>query len=258
MLFPKTLDRFTKLKIGRRNAAKPVVFHIELNRLTGLLPRPDTGVAAIAANIQIEYRGNVMNTKQRGFTLVEIAIVLVIIGLLLGGVLKGQAMIDNARYKRLVADLDSFRTEVFMFQDRYGALPGDMVNANTRLNPAALNGNGDGSITNSFCSNAGEESCLVWSHLRYAGLLSGDPTLTDTAARITDNPYGGIYDAIATGNWGNRRNELKILMRNIPGDVAQRLDDDIDDGDPRTGDVSDYNRRATYNPNRKINLVVTL
>ena len=260
MLFPKTLDRFTKFKIGQQNADKPVVFHFELNRLTGLLPRPDTGVVAtdIATGVQIEYRGIAMNTKQRGFTLVEIAIVLVIIGLLLGGVLKGQAMIDNARYKRLVADLDSFRSEVFMFQDRYGALPGDMINAKTRLNPGATNGNGDGVIRNGYCNNSGEESCLVWSHLRYAGLLSGDPSLIDSKARITDNPYGGVYDAIATGNWGNKRSELKILMRNIPGDVAQRLDDDIDDGNSTTGDVSDLNGKATYDPNGKINLVVSL
>lgn len=199
-----------------------------------------------------------MNTKQRGFTLVEIAIVLVIIGLLLGGVLKGQAMIDNARYKRLVADLDSFRTEVFMFQDRYGALPGDMIDAKTRLNPAATNGDGNGRIKGGYCNASAEESCLVWSHLRFAGLLSGDPTLIDSKARITDNPYGGVYDSIASGNWGNKITELKILMRNMPGDVAQRLDDDIDDGNSTTGDVSDLNGKATYNLNGTVNLVVSL
>ncbi len=200
-----------------------------------------------------------MNTKQRGFTLVEIAIVLVIIGLLLGGVLKGQAMIDNSRYKRLVADLDSFRTEVYMFQDRYGALPGDMINASTRLNPAAANGSGDGRITASWCNVSGEESCLVWSHLRYAGLLGGDPTAVGPNARISDNPYGGIYDTIATGTWGNGRNELKIMMRRIPGDVAQRLDDEIDDGNATTGDVSRIGGSGTtYNPNNQINLVVSL
>ncbi len=200
-----------------------------------------------------------MNTKQRGFTLVEIAIVLVIIGLLLGGVLKGQAMIKNARYKRLVADLDSFRTEVFMFQDRYGALPGDMIDADKRLNPAAVNGNGNGKIEGGFCTSASNESCRVWSHLRYAGLLGGDPTVTDSKARIFDNPYGGIYDAIATGNWANGRTELKILMRNIPGEVAQRLDDDIDDGNATTGEVARYRGTgATYDKNKRLNVFVSL
>ncbi len=200
-----------------------------------------------------------MNSKQRGFTLVEIAIVLVIIGLLLGGVLKGQAMIDNSRYKRLVADLDSFRTEVYMFQDRYGALPGDMVNASTRLNAAATNGNGNGVINGGWCTAAGRESCLVWSHLRYAGLLGGDPTATGPNARIFDNPYGGIYDAISTGNWANGRTELKILMRNMPGDVAQRLDDEIDDGNATTGEVARYGGAgATYNPDARLNVFVSL
>ncbi|VAW76895.1 hypothetical protein MNBD_GAMMA14-1821 [hydrothermal vent metagenome] len=200
-----------------------------------------------------------MNAKQRGFTLVEIAIVLVIIGLLLGGVLKGQAMIDNSRYKRLVADLDSFRTEVYMFQDRYGALPGDMVNANTRLNASATNGDGNGYVGGGWCNASGIESCLVWSHLRYAGLLSGSPTAINSNARIFDHPYGGIYDAIATGNWGNSKTELKILMRRIPGDVAQRLDDETDDGNATTGDVSRMGGSGTtYAPNSQVNLAVSL
>jgi len=200
-----------------------------------------------------------MNKKQQGFTLVEIAIVLVIIGLLLGGVLKGQAMIDNSRYKRLVADLDAFRTNVYMFQDRYGALPGDMVNASTRLNPAAVNGNGNGAVNGGWCDSSGEEACLVWSHLRYAGLLGGDPTLVGTNARILNNPYSGIYDSISTGNWANQRTELKILMRNMPGDVAQRLDDEIDDGNATTGEVARYGGAgATYDQNARLSVFVSL
>ncbi|HFD80054.1 MAG TPA: prepilin-type N-terminal cleavage/methylation domain-containing protein [Gammaproteobacteria bacterium] len=200
-----------------------------------------------------------MYKKQRGFTLVEIAIVLVIIGLLLGGVLKGQAMIENSRYKRLLADLDSFRSEVYMFQDRYRALPGDLTNANTKLNAAAASGNGNGSVDGGWCDAAGEESCLVWSHLRYAGLLGGDPTLTGPNARITDHPYGGIYDSISTGNWANGRTELKILMRNLPGDVAQRLDDELDDGNATTGEVARYGGSgASYDKNARLSVFVTL
>jgi len=201
-----------------------------------------------------------MNNKQRGFTLVEIAIVLVIIGLLLGGVLKGQAMVENSRYKRLVRDLDSFRTNVYMFQDRYGALPGDMINASTRLNPAAINGNGNGAINGGWCNSTTDESCRAWSHLRYAGLLSGDPTIVGANARILNHPYNGIYDAIATGNWANGRTELKILMRRIPGDVAQRLDDEFDDGNALTGDIARYlgSGNATYDPNLRPDVFVSL
>jgi prepilin-type N-terminal cleavage/methylation domain-containing protein len=63
--------------------------------------------------------------KQRGFTLIEIAIVLVIIGLLLGGVLQGQQLIENSRVKSATNDLNGLSAAAFSYQDRYGRLPGD-------------------------------------------------------------------------------------------------------------------------------------
>ena len=59
-----------------------------------------------------------------GFTLVEIAIVMVIIGLLIGGVLKGQEMIKNAKIKRVMKTSDEMRAAVFTYQDRFGYLSG--------------------------------------------------------------------------------------------------------------------------------------
>ena len=67
--------------------------------------------------------------QQSGFTLVEIAIVLVIIGLLLGGVLKGQEMIENSRIKSVVADMRGVSAAFTGYFDRYRALPGDELNA---------------------------------------------------------------------------------------------------------------------------------
>ena len=67
---------------------------------------------------------------QAGFTLVEIAIVMVIIGLLIGGVLKGQAMIENAKVKRVVKQADEIRAAVMTFYDKYGVYPGDENLAN--------------------------------------------------------------------------------------------------------------------------------
>ena len=63
--------------------------------------------------------------KQQGFTLIEIAIVLVIIGLLLGGVLKGQELITSARVRNLISQQDGVKVAYFGFLDRYRALPGD-------------------------------------------------------------------------------------------------------------------------------------
>src|SRR5947208_13835939 len=77
--------------------------------------------------IKTEFQEEIMKTgqKQQGFTLIEIAIVLVIIGLLLGGVLKGQELITAARVRNLAAQLDGVKIAYLGFQDRYRALPGD-------------------------------------------------------------------------------------------------------------------------------------
>ena len=75
-----------------------------------------------------------MKKMQSGFTLVEIAIVLVIIGLLLGGVLKGQELVNNAKVKNLANDFRGISSFVYAYQDRFRALPGDDAAANTHLN----------------------------------------------------------------------------------------------------------------------------
>ncbi len=203
-----------------------------------------------------------MKRAQTGFTLVELAIVLVIIGLLLGGVLKGQQMIQNAKYKNFRQQIDAYRAAVYSFQDRYGALPGDMADASTRLHaPSGVtikNGNGDGVIQGGYCDRNNEESCLVWQHLILAGLISGDPAQTGKKAQ-RHHTYGGVISSIATGTWANGRNELKLLMRGVPGDVAQRLDDELDDGNATSGDIARFGGSgSTYNANQMVNLFVSL
>ena len=86
-----------------------------------------------------------MKTKQTGFTLVEIAIVLVIIGLLLGGILKGQEMITQAKIKNVVNDFNGITAAVNSYQDRYRALPGDDLSAQpARLGLGGFGGDGNG------------------------------------------------------------------------------------------------------------------
>ena len=91
-----------------------------------------------------------MRMHQRGFTLIEIAIVLVIIGLLLGGVLKGQELITSARVRNLISAQDGVKAAFFGFQDRFRAFPGDYSQATqnianvTTTCAAAGNGNGNG------------------------------------------------------------------------------------------------------------------
>lgn len=178
-----------------------------------------------------------MNKRQSGFTLVEIAIVLVIIGLLLGGVLKGQEMIANAKYKNLRNDVNSYSAAFYSFQDRYRALPGDMTQADAQnqLNPAAPGGNGNGLVTGGVCTAAGNESCRMWQHLRYANLIPGDPTTTGTNANPS-HAYGGPVRGIWYATQGGRTGHWLALV-NLPSDVAQRLDRDIDNGTANSGTV---------------------
>jgi prepilin-type N-terminal cleavage/methylation domain-containing protein len=82
-----------------------------------------------------------MKANQKGFTLVEIAIVLVIIGLLLGGILKGQEMITQAKIKNVIADFSGISAAYYGYQDRYRAIPGDDTGA-TRWGTTPGNGNG--------------------------------------------------------------------------------------------------------------------
>src|SRR5262245_43449492 len=97
--------------------------------------------------------------KQAGFTLVEIAIVLVIIGLLLGGILKGQEMITQAKIKNVIADVSGVSAAMYGYQDRYRALPGDdkaAGGATGRWGTAATSGNGDGVVNGKWTATTGE------------------------------------------------------------------------------------------------------
>jgi prepilin-type N-terminal cleavage/methylation domain-containing protein len=158
---------------------------------------------------------------QKGFTLIEIAIVLVIIGLLIGGVLKGQSMIYNAKEKRLVNDINGMRAAVLTFQDRYAQLPGDCSRS---LGAADVVGNGDGVIAN----NATE---APYQDLRFAQLISGATTLLTPPT----NNYGGTislyyatYNTLA-GNW--------FIASMIPAEVCQDIDTKYDDGLYNSGDI---------------------
>ncbi|MBI5098621.1 MAG: prepilin-type N-terminal cleavage/methylation domain-containing protein [Nitrospirae bacterium] len=168
--------------------------------------------------------------RQKGFTLVELAIVMVIIGLLIGAVLKGQAMIDDAKQKRMFNDLQGISAAYFTYFDRYGAVPGDDPNTNARWGIA--DGTGTGFI-------AGAEATIAWQGLRYAGLLSGDPASAGAAAPPR-HPYGGQYgfgNAAFAGFGTGTVTRNFIVVNAISGSVAEAADRKFDDGIFDTGTV---------------------
>jgi len=189
-----------------------------------------------------------MNRKQEGFTLVEIAIVLVIIGLLLGGILKGQEMITQAKIKNVIADMSGVSAAMYGYQDRYRALPGDDKNA-TRwaLTPPLTSGNGV--IEGKYIDVAGAETMLFWDHLRRAGFVSGSgadnpfnavsgkmgvQTSDGTAPGSATFAAGILSDGAATPTVFTA---LVLCSANLPDKVAISVDSQMDDGDGKKGNV---------------------
>lgn len=174
--------------------------------------------------------------RQRGFSLVEAAIVLVIIALILGAVLQGRALIGSAEYKSLKEQVGSYRSAFETFRDRFNALPGDFADANDRLGVSG--GDGNGVIgDDATCGGASDESCRAWQHLRAADLLEGDPAVDGTAAS-PEHPYESVVSGFFTGAEGNAEFGHKLLVLDLPVEVARQLDEDLDDGLCNDGRVS--------------------
>jgi prepilin-type N-terminal cleavage/methylation domain-containing protein len=209
--------------------------------------------------------------RNTGFTLVELSIVLVILGLLVGGVLTGQSLIRAAELRSITTQHAAFTTAINAFRDKYFALPGDMTNAtsfwgtNAGCATAAAgtgtqtcNGNGDGLMTQ---ANPGgfQEQFYMWQHLANAGLIEGSyngvgPTYYDCdktrcpVGKISGSAWGvtafGIDPGTSSWWWSDSSRNVFMFGLDAGGypfsalltpEDAWNIDKKVDDGLPGLG-----------------------
>lgn len=195
--------------------------------------------------------------KRKGFTLLELSVVLVVIGLIVGAVVAGMNLTKNAQTQSVINEFGAYKAAINTFKDKFGALPGDMSDASSFWSTVS-NGNGDGQVC---CLT--DESAEVWEHLSAAQLILGDYTSTGSIdpgvtsplskasnkafwwywyVGLTNNGYGSGNNPIngQTGNFltitGRSSNNNPRTGVLTPAE-ALGIDQKIDDGNPSSGNM---------------------
>ena len=179
-----------------------------------------------------------------GFTLIEIVIVLAIIGLLVGGMLKGQEMIAAARARSLISDMEAVKAAYLGFRDRYRALPGDYGQASMNIPgvSALADGNSNGLITASGIAGATiDEHIAAWEHLSKSGFINASFAYSpapETTASAPTNPYARFLQLSYDNAYGSGTSSMAHNVKTgnqIPSDMLAEVDRKIDDGVATTG-----------------------
>ena len=212
-------------------------------------------------------------SRSSGFLLVELSMVLVILGLVVGGIMAGQALIRASELRSIGTGFNRYETAIYAFKDKYFALPGDITNAtaiwgkdatycNSQTGTAATPGtcNGDG---NGYVNQASLEMWRAWQQLAMAGLIEGNyvgtqnswgtnarPGIDMPAGRLSNTGYMLLVenntnaefawtDITYTKNlllFGTASGALPSLGAITPIE-AWNIDTKLDDGYPGTGKV---------------------
>jgi prepilin-type N-terminal cleavage/methylation domain-containing protein len=176
--------------------------------------------------------------NEKGFTLVELSIVIVIIGLIVAAVTAGQSLARQAKVKGVLTGVDQIKTAITAFKLEYGSLPGDLSNAQTFW-AAAANGNGNGKI------ESGQESFGVFEQIALAGMYPGTYDGVNTSPPVTGqnvpaSPVGGGTSFViwrhSGGNaiYGRTAHSINLTIGSwyaaVTASEAYALDVKTDDG----------------------------
>ncbi|MBN8530660.1 MAG: type II secretion system protein [Alphaproteobacteria bacterium] len=203
-----------------------------------------------------------MKTTQ-GFSLVELSIVMVVIGLIVGGVLAGREIIRNAEVNSVAAELAAIETGIFTFESKYNLLPGDLNIATTYWPAVTANGDGNGFVDDDFGIR---EDLLAWQHMALAGVMRGNytgvadpafppsginpgvnaPTSKIIASSFTlqrhippVDDYNGVYGQFV--RFAGQTPTGTLMKPLLNPSEAKRIDAKTDDGNSETGDIIGYN-----------------
>lgn len=175
------------------------------------------------------------NKKLSGFTLVETAVVLVIIGLLVAAILVAGELLNSARARTLVAEVDGLKGAYFGFVDRYHAFPGDYMRATADIPNTGTDGNGNGRIESTASGGSVDEHIATWEHLSGAGFISGRYRYAAGSESPSSAPKTafGAYPRIITGQQyaGAASSRTNLNTGNlVPASVLAEADRKIDEG----------------------------
>ena len=159
-----------------------------------------------------------MKKNDYGFTLVELSIVIVIIGLLIGGVVVGKSLLRSSRVMSITAEFAAYKQAISNFNDKYQALPGDFAAA-SGVWSGVTNGDGNGLIAVNISATRLDEQFLAWQHLQKAEMIKGNYTGTAGTAGVRDRVVGTNIPAsqLNSAGWGL----ISVTLTDIAGGYTE-------------------------------------